>query len=161
MKTIVIGGVLLLAGLALTTYGVLRTYRSVSSAGWPTAEGRMISSQVESIRARRSTTYQPKVAYSYSVGGTMYSGDVIAFSSDTGGDLLSVRAMVDRFPSGSTVTVHYNPSTPTLSCLIAGEVTWRDFVPDGIGLALAGVGGFSVVETARGGKDKKKKPGKS
>jgi hypothetical protein len=153
MKNYIFTAALLIAGIWLTIYGVEHPLWSLRAASWPTVEGQIIASSVETFRSRRSTSYAPKVSYSYKVGATLYSSDVIEFSLENSGDAVSVREVVNRFPASSKVTVHYSPNDPQTACLIAGAISWRDFIPILIGLVLLGVG---VLTAREGMRDRKK-----
>lgn len=157
MRNLVFGVALVVCGIWLTLYGIEHPLQSLRAAGWPTVEGQIISSSVETFRTRRNTTYAPKVSYSYKVGATLYSSDVIEFSLENSGDVVSVREVVNRFPASSKATVHYSPTDPQTACLIAGAISWRDFIPILIGLVLAGVGVLAALE---GWRDRKKAQGK-
>jgi hypothetical protein len=157
MRNLIFAIVLGICGIWLTIYGIEHPLMSMRAAGWPTAEGQIISSSVETFRSRRNTSYAPKVSYSYKVGATLYSSDVVEFSLENSGDVGSVREVVNRFPAGSKVTVHYAPADPQTACLIAGAISWRDFIPILIGLALTGVGVAAGLEWRR---ERKKGAGK-
>ena len=116
--------------------------------GWPTAKGRVVSSEVETFRVRRGTSYAPKVSYSFVVNGKTYLSDIVAFSALPSG-AVEARQVVTRFSSGSEVNVHYSASNPEDSCLVPGEWSWRDLMPLLMGLVLAAAGGASTLEAAR------------
>jgi len=160
MKNTFFAALLLIGGIWLTIYGIEHPLWSLRAAGWPTVEGQIITSSVETFRSRRNTTYAPKVSYSYKVGATVFSSDVIEFSLENSGDAVAVREVVNRFPANSKVMVHYQPNDPQTACLIAGAISWRDFIPIVIGLVLAGVGVLTALEVVRDRKKAKSQPQK-
>ena len=139
MKKLLSSIVFALIGAALAVYAGLKVERSVASSGWPTVEGQVTSSEVETVRTRRGgAAYVPHVAYRYDVDGKTYSSDVVAFHAID--DPAGVRM---RYRNGSKVLVHYAPSAPGLACLEPSHPGWRDLVMLIVGLGF--VGGSAVT----------------
>ena len=81
---------------------------------WPTTEGLMQVSQVNSSQERDSdgytrTMYFVKLKYSYEVNGTKYTADKYEFSSSKSTSRNEYAEIAKQFPVGSTTTVYYNP----------------------------------------------------
>jgi Protein of unknown function (DUF3592) len=105
---IVIGIVL----LALLFTGV---WQGRVSLKWPTVEGEIVESYVwEDDEASR-----PRVRYRYQVDDQEYTSDFITFKAYW---LVrkTAETMVDRYPVGSRVQVHYNPRRPNRAVLEPG-----------------------------------------
>ena len=61
--------------------------------------------------------WSPLVEYSYRVGTRDYHGARIAFGPAVSGPRALADATVARYPTGTSVTVHYDPSNPSQSTL--------------------------------------------
>ena len=95
-----------------------------AAARWPTAAGTVISSRAESRRelvprgqGRTVVMWSPLVEYSYRVGTRDYHGARVAFGPDVSGPRELADATVARYPAGTPVTVHYDPSNPSQATL--------------------------------------------
>ena len=110
-------------GIYMIYSGIRSRAIARASETWPTTGGTVLASEVEerAVRHRKSNTmtyyYEPKVHYTYKVGGTSYESSVIRF-----GDLVrnskklpdEIRA---RYPAGATVAVRYDPADPSRATL--------------------------------------------
>lgn len=101
--------------LALLSTGV---WQGKASVEWPTAEGEIIESYVNE-EYDEGRVYRPKVRYRFEVNDQEYTSDLITFKAYW---LVRKTAekMVDRYPVGSRVQVHYNPRRPKQAVLEAG-----------------------------------------
>jgi hypothetical protein len=135
---------MLVFGVALAWGGARMLVRAWSSEHWPTAQGSVLSSSVETLRSKRSVTFRPHVRYSYSVGSERYTSDTIAFGSTDAGDSRDAKEYVSRFPAGSSVSLHYSPDDPSVACLDCGSAGVADYVVTlgGVALALFAVSGL-------------------
>ena len=96
---------------------------------WPVARGRVLSSKVEEYRAdagsgnfggprARLTLYRPVVVYEYEVDGQRFHGDRIAQSPGLNRGVPDfAEKTVQRYASGSTIDVRFNPRRPSESVL--------------------------------------------
>jgi len=94
---------------------------------WPTAPGRVETSDVQSRQVRSRSTnqrsaswktrYRPKVVYGYDVAGVHYRGDKISYSGAAGSSDALAQKIVERYPVGTPLTVHYNPDSPGESAI--------------------------------------------
>ncbi len=149
----------LLAGIGIIADGVT-TIKGASAeareaAAWPEAAGRVTRNWVETgstagNRGRRYTTYTPRVAYSYKVGGSLYLNDRLSLSQAR---LQTSRNAAEdelrAYPVGAPVMVRYDPKSPRRSALIieaGGSVPY-------IGLAVGGLltvfGAYVLIMTLR------------
>ncbi|MCP3061157.1 DUF3592 domain-containing protein [Myxococcus sp. K38C18041901] len=94
--------------------------RQVQSASWPTAQGTITSSEVETARGNKSITYGLKVAYTYSVDGQQREGHKYRITTSRSGDIEEAQALVDRYPVGARVTVYHSPGPPSEAILQPG-----------------------------------------
>lgn len=110
---------LVVFGLVFGGFGYVKLKVSRESAAWPTVEGRVSQARLDTTRSDGTTKYAPRLSYTYAVGGVRYTGhDVSAVTSYTS------RARADevlrRYPSGATVSVHYDPEKPSAAVLEPG-----------------------------------------
>ncbi len=100
--------------------GVL--YRAYASAGWPTAEGVVVSSTVSFHHGsnRSGAYFSPDVVYRYQVGRMYYVGDTITFASFATSNRSDMAKIAQRYPTGRKVAVRYDASHPEESVLEPG-----------------------------------------
>ena len=79
-------------------------------SGWPSTQGVITSSTLESRSSEDGYTHYPAVYYSYQVSGQAHKGNRIAPGVDVGGS--GARKVIARYPMGAPVTVYYNPQNP-------------------------------------------------
>lgn len=123
--------IIALVGLLIAAGGGFFAYRSSQSRSWPTAEGRITRSEVERERsigdAEEDVQYRAIVHYAFTVDGTEYTGERVAFGLGTSNRRSDAAGIIDRYPVGQTVQVHYSPDDP------------KDAVLE------TGVGGFAII----------------
>ncbi len=144
---LILGLILGLLGAAFVIVSVRARRKAEESVRWPTTEGRVISSSVrehrdvddETRQVRRS--YEPVVEYEYSVGGTPLSGRKLSFGATSFGRK-TAHEVVDRYPSGATVLVHYNPAKPGEAVLETKASGGAIFLVAGIAMIALSVGSF-------------------
>jgi hypothetical protein len=124
-------------GLAFTLLGWLcgalllaQTFTAIKSAGWEITTGIVTSSWVhKTFNVQSGPGQVPVVGYEYVVNGTTYSSGELSFRPFTTvlSWIGSAEPIVNRYPVGRTVRVHYDPAAPMNAVLDAG-VSWVDFV---------------------------------
>ncbi len=100
-----------------------------ASRNWPTVDGKVIDSSVESSVEFGShgtihTSYRPLIKYEYAVSGVPCSGDNWAFYTLWSTDKEWAASIVQKYPAGSRVTVYYDPANPGESVLEPG-IRWQ------------------------------------
>lgn len=110
---------------AIWAWGVIRQIRAIDD---PTTIGRVTQSELESHRGKGSTTYSPKIKYSYQVNGKAYSGDRYRYGQMSRSDG-SARRVVAEHPVGRQIVVHYAAADPSDSVLLAGLEGTDLFLP--------------------------------
>ncbi len=108
------------ATVAFDVLAISGMVRQVQSAGWPSVQGTITRSEVETVRSSKSTTHGLKVAYTYSVDGQRYEGSQYRSTSWRSGDREYAEGLVARFPAGATVPVYYRPGQPSEAVLQPG-----------------------------------------
>jgi hypothetical protein len=119
-----------LAGLTLIVTAAVQTLRAALSGRWPTAEGTIISAQVQTRRTRkRGTVHRPFVKYQYQVDGESYTANTLSYGNwYTTIGRSSADEKVKQYPAGSAVQVHYNPRKPAEAILESKSgVAWMLF----------------------------------
>lgn len=127
-------------GLFFLYHGCRSTFQDVASSYWPTAEGRVLSSTVQSERGKSGgTVYSAAINYAYTVNGGSFTSGRVRFGSINTGNRIYPDKLVEKYPAGSSVTVYYSPSDPATAVLEPGVQT-AGLLVSGIGLLFGGVG---------------------
>jgi len=107
-------GTLLLAVIQISNQRDAR-----KAASWPTTEGRIVSSKVESftqrVGGRSGTTarfYQAVVEYAFQVEGREYHSTRLSFGPVESTPKGPAESKAARYPQGREVMVHYDPQNP-------------------------------------------------
>ncbi len=61
--------------------------------------------------------YSPYVLYEYKIGERLYTAERIGYTSSNGPDIARAQAVIDRYPVGAIVSVHYDPQNPSEAVL--------------------------------------------
>lgn len=120
------------AAAAFFILAALLSYRETSrlewylaTMHWPAVTGKVISVEVVGKRA-----YVPKIAYSYPVGDSVYTGvtdlEVPGFGTRSNRLDVAEKSIADYAPD-MPVTVHYNPANPSISRLKV-SAPWNVYV---------------------------------
>jgi len=130
----VLGGwVAVLAFGALGTFvfrkGAHHRKLAAAIAGWPTADGRVLESDVREIERSDTdggamTLYVPHVRYAYKVAGVAHESAVIRVGLSDFGRIKEplAREHANGYPVGATVPVRYDPNDPTQAVLEVGQI---------------------------------------
>ena len=120
---------------------------------WPTAKGRILSSKVEEYREiagagdysgsrTRMTLYRPAVLYEYEVDGKRLHGNRITQSSGLNRGIPDfAEKIVQRYRSGTSVEVRYNPKRPA-DCVLEPRVPAGWIFALAIAVALLGLAAY-------------------
>ena len=110
---------------ALMVFGMQRA--AARARQWPTAPGRVETSDVQSYQVRSRSTGEssaswkakswPNIVYGYDVAGVHYRGDKISYFGSGSNSEDIARKVTKRFPVGTQLTVHYNPDNPAESAI--------------------------------------------
>lgn len=117
--------IFMVLGTAFTLVGVFMVRDAYESESWPTAEGRITQSYIESHTKREDGKtkyyYTPIVAYTFKVGSVSYTGDRVSFGGTVSyGLYFQAEQYLDDYPVGAVVIVHYDPANPEKCCLEPG-----------------------------------------
>lgn len=121
---LMLGGVILIAVVAK-----LREVRA--AAVWPSARGKVITSQVQARRKRDNDSEEvanyPLVEYEYGVNGKTYTGSRIGIGEDVANT--DVSKTLEKYPVGASVLVFYDPKDP-------GKALLERDMPPGMGKGI-------------------------
>jgi hypothetical protein len=109
------GPVVLAGSLVLLSDGAVDLLQAISSAKWPKAPGRILTSQIVSGRF-----YHPAITYVYTVGNTSYTGNTYRWGDTYYWKRQTAEPAVQTYAPGSTVFVSFDPSRPERSVLEPG-----------------------------------------
>ena len=160
VQQIVVG---LLVGLAFTGIGGFLIFNHYQATSQSTpVDGVIVESSVVDYEsdpaAEQPAGSRPGIEYQYTYQGTTYASSNLCpgeentgcYGPDTGKVAQSV---VDRYPEGSTVTVHVDPDDPSNAYLIDGDLPLVYLVPVGFGLLAIVGSAVRIVKGLFGGRD--------
>jgi hypothetical protein len=110
----------LLIGMPLLAVGMRKLARDLACRKWPTAEGKIRTSEAREVYSGSSRFYSLQVVYDFRVDGRTYTSDVIYPGQlKSGGDSVSSEAemTVLRYPNDAAVKVYSNPANPGMAFL--------------------------------------------
>ena len=148
---------IILAGCALFTFGVFFIIEASASGNWPSVQGEVEGVYVRHTRGSSRTSqgsYHYEVTYSYLINDIIYTND--RYSLGSGSTASSRYSTEDEarsdareaYPSGSEITVYYDPADPFSSVLDPG-LNWGTFVPLLMGLVFIPTGIVFLVVIRR------------
>src|SRR6185369_10993894 len=127
--------VFIVIGFVAVGAGVWTLVKSLRSEHWPVTDGVILTAQMKSHSGENGDTYSADVTYKFQVAGVSYTGTKIsigAMSSSTS----YAQGILNHYPVGKNVSVHYAPDDPTEAVLETGihGGTWVCF---GVGTVFA------------------------
>ncbi|TVQ32073.1 MAG: DUF3592 domain-containing protein [Phycisphaeraceae bacterium] len=99
---------------------IVAMYNQSRAASWPTTDGVVTRSEVETLRTSDGQELRPIVKFVYSVEGVEHIGDRISFSGFSSGGRSAAELTVAAHPVGEKVVVRYDPADPSRSALRVG-----------------------------------------
>jgi hypothetical protein len=136
-------GVVLLLGAGLAYLFRQRTAaKQAASVHWPRVQGQVTRAWIHAFRDNnQNPQFMARVKFAYEVQGRRYDSERIAWGGRaSNATATEAQTVVDRYPTGSPVPVHYNPQKPKEAVLEPAEtgglsmLTWT-----WVGLAVIGV----------------------
>ena len=150
----VMGVVSMIAGTGALIVGGIMLMKALSSADWPTVLGRITSSKLASREETGSssagsttTVYYADVRYTYIVEEKTYGGKKVSFDEVSSNNPVYAREVVNSYPAGKEVSVHYNPDKPGDTVLEAGA-EWTSYLLPGMGIVFLAVGALFCFKLA-------------
>ncbi|HRX38868.1 MAG: DUF3592 domain-containing protein [Parvularculaceae bacterium] len=151
-------GLFLAIGVGILGFGANALYQSRLAQSWPTASGKIVSSDFQVNSDSDSDTYAAKVRYSYEVMGRVLTGERIAFGYTASSGESFHRDIYNALPVNTQVAVRYDPANPERAVLAYGMnqsivfllifgAVWTMFTVGMIAMFwLSGQGGGSLLD---------------
>lgn len=125
---ITLGGLLIVATPIIAYSTILQLRKAQNSTDWPTVEGKVIESNVDSRTTREKrgnvyttvTYFTPKVRYQYEVDGRFHVGTTVKSFELRTTEAKLANDVIARYPKDAPVQVHYNPDDTKDSVLEPG-----------------------------------------
>ena len=122
----VFGAIFLTLGILGLSSGAQRLWRASASENWPTVEGKVLFSKVntEEIRdanRQRAETFSPEFVYTYQIAGVKHFNNLRRFGQIAGGGEDWAADVAAHYPVGKAVRVHYYPADPDVAVLEPGR----------------------------------------
>ena len=137
------------AGIGMVFWwGIPTLEKAKASTSWPTTRGVVVASDIERHVSDdhdhgRSYTYHAHVTYEYTVDGTICNCNTVSFGEYGSSNRNHARQIVNRYPVGKTVDVHYDPDKPESAVLEPG-VSLSSYLGLGMG-SVFGVAGATLL----------------
>ena len=107
-------------GLVAVGMGIWTLTKSLRSEQWPVTDGIIQLAEMKSHQGSKGgTTYSAEVTYTYQVAGTNYTGDKVSIGQMSSSSEYA-RGILNRYPVGKKVSVHYSPGDPSNAVLETG-----------------------------------------
>jgi hypothetical protein len=115
-----------LAGLIISVIAMVFIKRAKESLNWYRTTGTILSSSINK-EYFDEITYEPEISYSYMVENVLFTSDkIISFFNY--GSSFGKRSfdIIRKYPTGSRITVYYNPQRHDISVLEPGikPINW-------------------------------------
>ena len=141
-------GLFLLVGIVFSVIGISNVSQAGRTWDWPFVEGKVVSSQVIAGQPSRNpanngapnhgVSYYPVVKYEFSVDGNSYLGDQVFVGRVGLARRSSAQAIVGKYRPNQSVTVYYDPVSPS-QCVLERGAQWSTYFFVFIGAGLGAV----------------------
>jgi len=138
----------IIIGVVAMSAGVGSLMKGLRTENWPVTDGVIQSAHQEAHSGNHGTTYSAEVTYIYQVSGVSYDGRKISIGQMSSSSQYAQK-ILDRYPVGKRVSVHYSPADPAEAVLETGihGGTWI-FLGVGTAFGLFGVMFLQVLRAA-------------
>lgn len=119
------------------------------SKKWPLTTGKIIMSEVRiKVSSAGSgphpASYEPYVLYEYYVNGKRMQSEQLAFGGRLQVSEKRAKQVIENYPAGRNIPVHYNPKKPAEAVLVAGNIIGV-YITLAIGFVFIGLGAAGIV----------------
>ena len=119
----------LLSGIALIALALWLRSRARRCVHWPSVEGVVLESRVDDAHLEMM---KPVLRYRYEVNGQSHVGFRVSFSG-YGINRDSMQRLIDPYPMGRLVRVHYDPDDPGCAVLDTTAASdWKYWLASGV-----------------------------
>jgi hypothetical protein len=115
---------LCLVAVAVTWFAATCARHSMRAARWPTTPGTLANLELVERDNDDSRVYEVRVGYTYTVDGTLYEGDRLAYGYFASSRKDAHAEVFQRLKEAEQIDVRYDPSDPSSSCLSFGMNGW-------------------------------------
>ena len=137
--------IFLCVGAGILFAGIRQVVHASSSDDWPSVPGVVRSASVEyETDSDGAGTYRAEVLYGYSVEGVEQLANRVTFGDFGSSDPGRAQRIVNRYPTGTEVDVHFDPADPTRAVLEPG-VHGSTWLLPGFGAIFFLAGGAMAV----------------
>jgi hypothetical protein len=136
--------IFMLVGLVLAAYGMRDLIKAGRSGSWPTVEGTIIRSQINTKSDSDGSTYAPEIEFRYAVGDQVYTSTCIRAGMRMSASHRFAAAFTSRFRVGATAQIGYDPLDPASAILEPG-IHKQAFLGTAGGLGFAFLGAWFLL----------------
>jgi len=112
---------IIIGGFVFFMWGLPPMKYAASSKEWPTVQGKIIRSEVDTYRKDGKTQYLPDIAYTYIVEGRSYTSSKVTVGDPPSTSNISpAKRLQNEYPLGKEVKVYYDPDVHSSSTLKQG-----------------------------------------
>ena len=140
----------IVVGVIMACSGIRDISRAKSSAIWPAANGKIVSSSVKAHHTggynsrRTSITFYARILYAFSIDGKFFTGDCVSFGDNSSNEPSYAYRLVNRYPEGKEVRVYYMPGNPKV-CVLEPGIQTKAYIVPGLGLSLFVLGSLVAI----------------
>lgn len=119
--------------------GIRELIKADASVNWPSSPGKITESSIKRHQNKESITYHASILYDFTLDGTTYTGNRIAYGDYGSSNPSHARNIIDRYPKARNVIVYYMPGNPK-ECLLEPGLKGQSWFLPGSGLVFLTAG---------------------
>lgn len=110
-------------GLVWLSWGLRNLKLGLDSKHWPTIKGRVVAVELKEVSKMEFAApatlrgYEPTVRYEYQISGKIFVAETVSLGQYLLKSRKEAQEILDRYPPGKPVRVHYNPRQPQIAVL--------------------------------------------
>lgn len=112
---------IIIGGFVFFMWGLPPMQYASASKNWPSVQGKITRSEVDTYRKEGKTQYLPDIAYNYTVDGKQYASSKVTVGDPPSTSNISpAKRLQSEYPVGKEVEVYYDPEVHSSSTLKTG-----------------------------------------